>query len=154
MRACLIASAVLLLAFAPAPFPRREKATDDQARLLGHWHIKTIKWRGNASYQGSSFGGGMSVNTNDRVIISRGRATFRASGQLSSGDRTVTFTLSGTGGVRSIDFFGSMQDGRPMHALYKVSGKVLHLSINYTGGARPQSLSGDGDEIAFVLERR
>jgi uncharacterized protein (TIGR03067 family) len=153
MRAWLIASAVLLTAFAPAPLPRRVKATDDQTRLQGHWHIKTIKWRGNDSYQGSSFGGGMSVNKNDRVVISRGRVTFESSGKPSSGDRTVTFTLSDTGEVRSIDFFGSFQD-RPMRGLYKVSGNVLLLSINYTGGARPQSLSGDGDEIAFVLERR
>lgn len=153
MRAWLIASAVLLTAFAPAPFPRREKAKDVQAQLVGHWHIKTIRWRGNDGYQASSFGGGMSVSKSDLVVISRGRITFESSGKSSSGDRTVTFTLSGTGEVRSMDIFGSFQD-RPMRCLYKRSGNVLLLSINYSGGARPQSLTGDGDEIAFVLERR
>jgi hypothetical protein len=152
MRTFLIVLAALTVGFAPAPFPKREKATDDQAQLVGHWHIKTIKWRGNDSYHGSSFGGGMSIGKNDRVVITRGRISFEAS-ERPANDRVVTFKISGQGAVRSMDVFGSFKD-RPMQCLYKVNGNVLLLSINYTGGARPQSLSGDGDEIAFVLERR
>jgi hypothetical protein len=151
MRAWLIASAVLLLAFAPAPLPRREKAKDDQARMLGTWQIKTIKWRGSAGYEASAFGDGI-VNKQDRVIISRGRISFEAGSGPSSGDRVFTFQLSGTGTVRSIDLTGTNQK-RTVLGLYELKGGALHLSIGLST-ARPQLLTGDGEEIGFILERR
>src|SRR4051812_6165368 len=102
MRACLIASAVLLLAFAPAPLPRREKARDHQALLAGNWHVRTIKWRGRDHYQAAGVGDDLIVTKNQRVVIARGRITFEASagGGFSSPERAITFDLSGSGEVR------------------------------------------------------
>jgi len=151
MRAWLIASAVLLLAFAPAPLPRREKAKDDQTRMLGTWQIKTIKWRGSAGYEASAFGDGI-VNKRDRVVISRGRMSFEAAGGPPTGDRVFTFQLTGTGTVRSIDLTGGNQR-RTVLGLCELRGEALHLSIGLST-ARPKSLTGDGDEIGFILERR
>jgi hypothetical protein len=151
MRLWLIASAALLLAFAPAPLPRREKSKDPESLLLGTWRIKTIKWQGRDGYSASSFAE-FTVSKNDRVIISRGRITYSADGGPSSGDRSTGLLLSGAGEVRNIDF--GEKTGRTFRGLYKLSGGVLYLAFNYTGGPRPTQLTGDGDEIAFILERR
>src|SRR5262245_53721610 len=37
MRTIFLALALLSLAFAPAPFPRRERAQDEAKRIEGHW---------------------------------------------------------------------------------------------------------------------
>jgi hypothetical protein len=150
MRAWLVASAVLVLAFAPAPLPKRAKGKDHESQLMGAWRIKTIRWQGRDSYDASSFAGFI-VNKKDRVVISRGRITFQADGQPGTGDRAIALQLSGAGEVRHVDFG---ERARPMMGLYKLSGGILYLSFNYNYGPRPTQLTGDGDEIAFVLDRR
>jgi hypothetical protein len=152
MRAWLIVSAVLLLAFAPAPLPRREKSKDHESRLLGNWRIRTIRWQGRDSYTSSSFASYV-VSTNDLVVISRGRITFQADKGRSQGDRSSGVVISGPEGVRHIDF--GEKGGQTFRGLYQLRGGVLYLSFCYTGdGPRPTQLTGDGNEIAFVLDRR
>jgi uncharacterized protein (TIGR03067 family) len=152
MRTWLIVSAVLVVAFAPAPLPRRERGIDNpEAQLTGTWRIKTIRWRGGESYDASAFAGYV-VNKSDRVVITRGRISFQTDG--GQGERTATFQLSGAGEVRHVDFTTDGKAGQPMRGLYALRGGALHLSFNYSYGPRPTQLSGDGDEIAFILERR
>src|SRR5262245_10892951 len=129
MRTLLITSAVLVTAFAPAPLPRRERARNPQAQLVGNWQLRTIKWQGNGAYQAASLGD-MIVTKGELVVISRGQITFRAD------DRPVTLKLSGSGEVRFLDMERATWR-QPVLGQYKLEGDVLHLSYGIDG-TRPK----------------
>lgn len=150
MRTLLIASAVLLTAFAPAPLPRREKGKDHLSQLTGNWEITTIKWRGSDSYSAAVFGP-IVVNKSDVVVLTRGRLTVERSGAPAQ-NGTFAIQLSGHGAVRNIDLSGANQTTTVL-GLYELRGGALYLSIGISGD-RPNSLTGDGNEIGFVLKRR
>jgi hypothetical protein len=149
MRAWLVASAVLVLAFAPAPLPKRAKGKDHESQLIGAWRIRTIKWQGRDSYHAAVFGDRATITKSDRVVVSRGRITFQVNGSTTEA-HAFTFQLSGGGEIRQIDFG---ETGRRVLGLYQFRGGVLHLSYGIDG-TRPKSLTGDGNEIALILDRR
>src|SRR5262249_24035258 len=56
MRTVLIASAVLLAAFAPAPLPRPDRGRAERDRLLGTWVLKQVRHAGDTNWKGVRVG--------------------------------------------------------------------------------------------------
>jgi uncharacterized protein (TIGR03067 family) len=145
MRALLIASAVVLVGFAPAPLPRRGKGPDNGSRLEGVWLVQSIRLWGNST-GGVVHGQGLSVLVGDRMVIRRRQAAFR-----DSFPRTYSVRFPKSAGSGAFD----LVTGPAHHLLgiYELSGENLTLAVNAHGRPRPPTFEGKDAQLVIVLRK-
>ena len=152
MRTMLIVSAVLLTAFAPAPYAKPDRKRERRDPLLGSWVVKKIHWQRQGEIGGIMGTEVVSVCVSDRVTIGGGRLDVQGSHNArmngivfrweyrSDPASTIDLTAEGGGRLR-------------MPGLYRVEGDKLTLSFpGSSGRQRPASL--DRGDLIVTLQRK
>jgi uncharacterized protein (TIGR03067 family) len=141
-RDLLLMAAVLSLAFAPAPFPRRDKATEDLTRLQGAWVLVYSVKNGVREYQ-----------VREAVwLIEGNRISTTLDGQKGA---TFFIALDAKRTPRALDILSSREKAEPVPGRYSVVGDTLKVCLGEKGGKRPADLSGDGTSSGvWVFQRK
>ena len=129
MRTSLLVLALLSLAFAPAPFPRRDRARDDAKRIEGRWRQV------------------MGPNVGMNVLIEHGRMIF-SDWKMSSPGSRISYDLTINPRERPATFdldYGT--DGATFVAIYKVEGDTLIFCIRRAHLGRPTAFAGPDTEV-------
>jgi uncharacterized protein (TIGR03067 family) len=148
MRTSLIVLAALVLGFAPAPLPRRDRARDGRDRLEGVWYVKAIKFRDQDHWSNVYYGGGLSFFPKEQLTISGGELTF-ADGTRNP-RRPARWTIQAHGGTHDLDL--EQQNGPTrMLGIYRLEEGALSFCLRPTSSGRPRAFSRD--EFVIVLTR-
>jgi uncharacterized protein (TIGR03067 family) len=128
----LVTAALLLLGFAPAPFPRSNRPTDDARVLEGTW---------------------MRSDGSSRILIKRGQMIYHPGPgafvyrlKLTPGKRPASYDLTGAA--------GGPTDGWAFLGIYRLEGATLTLCYNPAGKGRPTAFAGAGRGLTTEVYRR
>ena len=126
MRTSLLLLVLLSLAFAPAPFPRRQRRPDEAKKILGMW-----------------------LGPN-RLLIEPGRLTYHPGAnssfyhlRIDASRRPATYDI-GMGSPDRPDFLG----------IFKVEGDTLTLCYNPASRGRPTAFTGPGRGFQIEVYKR
>ena len=128
MRTGLLLLALLSLAFAPAPFPRRQRP---QARLEGRWLLVT----------GPNRGVEMLIEPARMTFLHRSPVVYRLT--LDAQKRPARYDIAYPGRSEAA-FLG----------IYKVDGDTLVLCSNLAGHGRPTAFEGLGRGSSIEVYKR
>lgn len=124
MRRCLLLVVVLLVGFAPSPFPKTQRRPRPENLLVG-------TWKGN--YQ--------IVITPTEMHYSQG---YEYELRLDPSASPPAYNIRG---------IGSQNGGWEFCGIYRLEGDTLTLSYNSGTSSRPTSFSGQGAGIVEVYKR-
>jgi uncharacterized protein (TIGR03067 family) len=146
MRTVLIASAVLTMAFAPAPLPRPDRGRADRNRLLGTWVLKQVRYAGASHYPGAGVGNG-ALYLSEEVTISE-REMRVQNPRYKRQPQDVPIEVQGG---QHVDF---PQGGNlRTRGLYRVQGTTLTIAYP-AGPEKPRPTTFDNNQdIVLILER-
>jgi hypothetical protein len=147
----VIASAVLLTAFAPAPLARRERGRERHDPLQGAWVVKEIRYRGRDGIGGIYSSTGVSVNVQDKVTIGQGLLSFERANERPDPNLVFRWEYR-TNRASTIDLLEGGGKQRKVQGLYHLDGGKLTLSLPVGAGARPAAI--DRGDLVIILERR
>jgi hypothetical protein len=149
MRTFLIVLAALVVGFAPAPLPKRDRASGDRNRLDGVWLVEATKFRGNPVLS-IHYGNGLTFRLQDRVRITRGELTFPDDAPSQPARWSIRFHR----GTNDFDFL-PLPDG-PHRLLgfdrLEEDHGTLTLAFRSASSGRPQAFSDE--HVAFVVLTR
>lgn len=148
MRTSLIVLAALMLAFAPAPLPRRDRAREDRNRLDGVWYVKAIKFRDQEHWSNVYYSGGLSFFPKERIEIAGGELTFRD--QNNNPRRPACWKLQAQRGTPDLDLEQANGPTR-MIGLYRLEEGTLSFCLHPASSGRPRAFSSD--QFVIVLTR-
>jgi uncharacterized protein (TIGR03067 family) len=140
MRTLLIVLAALVLGFAPAPLPKRDRTSaSDRRRLDGVWVVEATRYRGNPVLS-IHYGNGLTFRTTERLAIARGELWFTDREDVRQPAR---WALRFQNGTNDLDL-RSLPDG-PAHLLgfYALQGATLTISFRSPNEGRPRASSDD-----------
>src|SRR4051812_17818381 len=149
MRTFLILLPALVIGFAPAPLPKRDRAGYDRKRLDGVWFVETIKSRGSpvlATYWGDD----LTFRLKDRVTISGREVTFADYAP----DQPARWAIQFHGGTNDFDFLPLAGGSYRLLGVYRLEeGRgTLALAFRSVHSGRPRACSEE--EVSFVLLTR
>jgi uncharacterized protein (TIGR03067 family) len=146
-RISLLLAIALAVGFAPAPFPKK-----DRAKLQGTWVIRegVVDGIKNCAVTYRPFG--LSSAMRDQVRITGNRMTFPEK----SGYGVVTTWTMHLAGDNAIDLEGIQPGGRRLRllGLYQLEGDLLTLCICDQGVPRPTKFVGIRRHNLVILKRK
>jgi uncharacterized protein (TIGR03067 family) len=141
LRVPLLVCVLLLVGFAPAPFPKHQREHPDLDRIQGEWVAVSYRvWYDERRSGDASF---------VWAVLQGRRLTFYQAGKMTN-DGTVR--LSGTGHVRQIDYTEENAN-RAALGVYRFEDEGMTICWSYYG-FRPSDFTGGKSQELMVLKRK
>jgi uncharacterized protein (TIGR03067 family) len=139
-RVLLLASAILALAFAPAPFPRSDPNAYDLKRLGGVWFRVSVAYGGVAQSPGT-----------DRLAFSGRKLRMTIAGRTSA----YGIKLDATARPKALDL-RRKRDGMLFRAIYELKGNTLTLcyDLSSSDAHRPRDFHSKGPFLCLEIYSR
>jgi hypothetical protein len=148
-RAVIALLAVLLAAFAPAPFPKASRAPSDEISLKtfqGHWQVVTVRYRLDGGEVPHTWRvTGVWIDGDAWVFVVKGRYATRYSIAI------------GGGKPAALDFFDGPPDGGRTPdgwGLIRRKGDVVEIIYTFAGSPRAESFERPPDRQWMLTLRR
>jgi uncharacterized protein (TIGR03067 family) len=141
MRRFIPLLALLSLAFAPAPLPKRHKGAGDLDKLQGTW-VLTWEEAAGEPYRGPR-----------RVIVIKG-SRFRFLDEKNARVSDWSLTLDATSGPKRFDMTDLDRPASSLWGDYCVEGDVLKTSYTWQQGERPRDVNSHTLRRIFSVYQR